>query len=338
MNDDLFEKTLWHFGDSPFFDGKEFRRSPNYLKNLLQFSQEPWKIPTEAELDTFFEQASCTQEEGDNMCSREYWVEDEGKYRFSAAAAAIYSLRSITAVTRQHMRKIVLYEDRPSVGSPDSQPRGLAPFCTENPAPRVECRVSHWRNCFLKGFSGSRSKTEMDQWIFDSLTHHKTDPGRPAAEMICEASLFPEQKTLVFDCEGAPELTAEVFQDAIHRDAAWQTAMDRPRAVPPRGWSVPPYQHGAPPFHCKGFPELLRRLWEKDPTCRVRCDGFDPGHPWDDAQIDAIAEANRAYSETDDSHHWRSMRWMEAYMVDAEVWATRHRRRCRPFTTCWPRT
>jgi len=89
-----------------------------------------------------------------------------------------------------------------------------------------------------------------------------------------------------------------VFQNEIQQDAAWQSAFERvfihadgatdvSRSHPPsliRNFKV---------YHFKRFPELFRAMCDNEPTSRVRCDGFDPGHPWREEQIAHIVETNQ---------------------------------------------
>lgn len=74
---------------------------------------------------------------------------NQGKYRFSAAAAAVKFLSSCPV--RMHLRSIRLLEDKLAVAYPESHAQGLIKFCIENPRLHVERRVDLWRNVFQSG-------------------------------------------------------------------------------------------------------------------------------------------------------------------------------------------
>ncbi|KAK0655017.1 hypothetical protein B0T16DRAFT_396044 [Cercophora newfieldiana] len=222
-------------------DGDRYRVRPGFATAIFQLCQNPWRIPTETELDNTAKRLPHYVD-GDHHRRRlrSGWVRDEGFYRFSAAAIATHFLESMPAPARQL---------------------------------------------------------------------HADHTARPVAQWICEASLLPKQITLIFDCDGTPGRTAEVFQDVIQRDAAWQTALDRAFGCPdgstdPNQPNTPARIRAVPAYHCEGFPELLRAMCHGDPDSRVRCDGFDPGCPWDDDQIQGIVEGNQGLTADEWGAAW----------------------------------
>jgi hypothetical protein len=101
-----------------------------------------WIIPSEEELDEI--------EEVVDPCHPEGFLEPV-KWRYSAAAAAIFFLKSLRPGIRLRIRNILLHEDRESVAFPESHVLGLIPFCKENPRLRVDRRVNLWRNVLPSG-------------------------------------------------------------------------------------------------------------------------------------------------------------------------------------------
>ena len=291
------------------------RCDPSVRARLGEKPWELWKIPTALELDALAKQVFITESD---IWTRENYRSaqaENGMCRFSAAAAAIHFLSSIPS-SRRHIREIILDEDRESVAHPECHARGLIPFCQENPHLRIERRVSLWRNLFLTchpNWSGGVNHLWMvhscvtkdrDQLLADYVT-------RRVAEYMVEASVpeMPEAITLVLDGDPLPELASYIFRDAVQRDAAWQTALDRTFTAERGARPVDVfYKRASQMFFFVGFPELLRDMCQQQaqegaararapvpgrPRCRVRCN-FDPGEPWDDGRIAAeIEEPNR---------------------------------------------
>ncbi|KAF5556480.1 hypothetical protein FNAPI_5705 [Fusarium napiforme] len=71
------------------------------------------------------------------------------KYWFSATAVAIRFLKRLSSAQRGYLRKLVLNEDRISVGFPESHAMGMIPFCKENPMLHLEQRVDVWNNLVM---------------------------------------------------------------------------------------------------------------------------------------------------------------------------------------------
>ncbi|OIW25766.1 hypothetical protein CONLIGDRAFT_647502 [Coniochaeta ligniaria NRRL 30616] len=274
------------------WETKEFRRkwNPSVWYSTLRA---PWKFPTGPELARIVDQgASSTIKRWDINLH----ADDVGMYRVSAASAAIRFLSSVPGA-RQHLRKIVLHEDHVAAAHPECHVRGLVPFCHENPALRIERRVSLWRNLFLL-CRDSEINTAYEvlfgdacERLFPLLADTIT---RRVAMWMVEAALpeIPDAITLVLDGDPIPERTALIFDEVVQRDAAWQTALDR--TFTPEAGAHPHdvfYKRGVPPFQFVGFPELLRDLSERRQGGRISCN-FDPGRTWDEGRVAAVAEAN----------------------------------------------
>jgi len=273
---------------------------------------EPWSIPTEDELDTHFPHVPLWGKRNEKLERRvrPFWVANRAKAHFSAAAAAIHFLGSIPAATRQHLRRILVHEDRMSVNSAAGHGRGLVPFCLENPALRIERRVNLWRTCFLESTSEAfphNPRLWLAHFVYVNDVEkmsaiHADRITKPVAEWMVEASLLPEAITLVLDGGPTPQHTSYIFQEVVQRDAAWQSAIEL--AFPPND-SEPfqPYRNrDSEAYHFDGFPQLLHALSDNERSSRVRCINLDPGRPWSEEQINGIVEANREYTH---AFYWK---------------------------------
>ncbi|KAJ4166702.1 hypothetical protein NW765_007946 [Fusarium oxysporum] len=71
------------------------------------------------------------------------------KYWFSATAVAVKFLNRLSLTQRGYLHKLVLNEDRISVGFPESHAIGLIPFFKQNPKLHVEQWVDVWQNLVM---------------------------------------------------------------------------------------------------------------------------------------------------------------------------------------------
>ncbi|KAK4201159.1 hypothetical protein QBC40DRAFT_278634 [Triangularia verruculosa] len=275
------------------------------LAAFLDVIREPWSIPTEDELDTIGARLP-TRKQKAPAALRNMWQDHPGRFRFSAAAAAIHFLSSLPAATRKYMRTIRLCEDRVSVAHPECHIRGLVPYCLENPALRIERRADLWNNLFQTNAWGQVSGQFHDpfesgdpfefgliRWSDiaedDALpADHAT---RPVALWMAEASHpeIPDSISLVLDGDPTPERSAEVFHEAIQRDAAWQIAKER-RFNDPENAFLMRMRTAEACWHAVRFPQLLANI--NKPTSRIKCN-FDPGQPWCEDQITEVIRTNK---------------------------------------------
>ncbi|KAJ4182227.1 hypothetical protein NW767_013910 [Fusarium falciforme] len=206
------------------------------------------------------------------------------KIRFSAAATAIRFLQRLPTTQRLQIRNLVLYEDHPSVGTPSTHVQGLAPFFKENPRLRVVRRVSvlgciegrlgdpNLAAQFLQAEKDGRTEDRRNvdlitfpwrvaEWLVDALA--VTSVGIPA-----------ESFTFILEAGPHADFCTDVFQQAIHRDIAWNRAynacIDRGLVVRKRG------QKGHLLID-EGLEEAIGHLLNQ--TSFLRSD-FNPGHPW----------------------------------------------------------
>ncbi|KAK4448824.1 hypothetical protein QBC34DRAFT_102927 [Podospora aff. communis PSN243] len=312
----------------PVHGGSTRRVSTCHPETFLAADKEPWRIPTHAELDALAEamlrnadeeararwenwggaHAASTSTEVHDRSSKSFWDADPGKFRFSAAAAAIHFLSSTSANTRRQIRRVVLDEDRRAVASPECHIQGLVPFCLENPLMTVERRVNLWRNIFLPREHAVNRNFDILKWGAPFSPSKDRLPTRglskALAHWLCEAALvptIPDTVTLLVDDSPNPELASEIFQEIVHRDAAWQTATDRYFALGDpavEAWSALT-KTASSSYQCRGFPELLSQLCcehSHGKASRVTFN-FEPGTPWDEDSVDQIIEEGKELAQ-----------------------------------------
>ncbi|KAK4677493.1 hypothetical protein QC764_404890 [Podospora pseudoanserina] len=270
------------------------------LAAYLDVIKEPWRISTD-ELDRIGARLPIRKREA-SAALRDMWRDHPGRFRFSAAAAAIYFLNSLPTTTRKHIRRIHLDEDRVSVSHPECPIRGLLPFYLENPGLMIERRASLWNNLFQARAWGEASGKFLDPFSGFTVgllnwgaTDHDALPAnhvtRQVALWMAEASHpgISDALNLVLDGGPTQDRSADVFREVVQRDAAWQVAKERRFNDPKRTlWMRMETAENC--WHVVRFPQLLADI--NKPTSRTRCN-FDPGQPWDDDQINQIISANQ---------------------------------------------
>ena len=279
------------------------------FEQLLPLVETPWIIPTESELDAFVAAGWCEGKRRKRY-TKEVWDSRPGREKcgFSAAAAASHFLSSIPTTTRQYIRRIFIIEDKLAVASSALHVHGLVPFCRENPSLRIEQRVSLCENIFVG--AGARfgaphdMKHEYYRWdgfITDGMFLYTITSN--VAPWMVEATLagVPDAITLVLDGEPAPELSARILQAVIHRDAAWQAALEQTLGDDLAD-TIDKRSHKKL-YYADGFPELLRDIVALGPKSRVRCN-FDPGKPWNSAQIAELVDKYRDLDIYDWENRW----------------------------------
>jgi hypothetical protein len=294
-----FATTFWQTRGS----GNYFVPKTRYQPSLIFDSdKEPWKIPTEEELDRLSAELPLRVARNEDtrdpevLRSREFWQSSEQVFCFSAAAAAIHFL-TIVAVSpsvRQHIRRVVVHEDRCSVVHPECHAQGLIPFCQENPDLRIERRASLWRTVICPrvpvmhriplaprygsgGFKQWGLTARVSSWMSEA-----------------SSSALPAAITSVIDAGPIPQRATEILQNVIHRDVGWRLAYER-LCVP--GAATPDHVVQIKTeffYHQTIFPDVLQALCENRPGSRVQCN-FDPGVPWDENRISDLMERGRAF-------------------------------------------
>ncbi|PVH96261.1 hypothetical protein DM02DRAFT_659358 [Periconia macrospinosa] len=227
----LSQATLRILSQIPDFDdpGTTSRQELTSGEDIASADWAPWTIPDEKELERM-----TIVVYGDYAHQvLEFWSQtpDRSKWRFSATAAAIRFLGSISKLHRDSVRRILLLEDHEGVAYQECHAFGLIPFCKENPHLRVERRVNLWRNIFLK--------CDGDQWSFYrrvmAVGEVKTNgvEAIKAPEVIASwlqdtLRLIPDGMPsgafkLTVDGESASEKSCEIFQ-IVQKHAAWKMA------------------------------------------------------------------------------------------------------------------
>ncbi|KAK1839432.1 hypothetical protein CCHR01_17941 [Colletotrichum chrysophilum] len=296
------------------------RYVPDY-HGLAACSIEPWIIPTDDDIAQIMSYngwpiPSPDDEDFEIHLPRS---DDRSKYRFSAAASAIYFLDSLPYHNRAHLRNIILNEDREAVSQPACHVQGLIPFCKENPLLRIERRCSLWGNVFRPDWLSGDPDSRVDpEWVPDPKLR-SNQVSRNVATWIMEALALEHHGmphgafSLLLDGGPAPQLCEEIFQTVVQRDVAWQLARDESRRrgyLPARTWIE---RNGEHPWRWssyfrpaesdlgymyEGFPRAMRDVAEKKSV--VRCN-FDVGVPWD---VERIVEERRGRGEQEWNEDW----------------------------------
>ena len=219
--------------DQCWSDRASFVRSEHLSINL-----KPWSIPTE------HEQAQMRTLQGVSSSRGNLWKRI--RWRYSAVAVAIQFFKSISYDTRLAIRKVVLNEDRRSVGYPECHARGLVQFCSQWPRLHIERRVNIWRNLVtahnfeslyvdglafpLETVDAQTEAGERNRQSIDRSWHQYF--GSNCAKWITEASVLrssgmpADSFCLVLDGDPAPDHSSQMFE--LLKDlAAWQVGLDQ---------------------------------------------------------------------------------------------------------------
>ncbi|KAH7304766.1 hypothetical protein B0I35DRAFT_484324 [Stachybotrys elegans] len=167
------------------------------------------------------------------------WYTD-GKYRFSAASAAIAFLSRFPSHLRTHLRRIYLDENAVSVAYPETHALGFIPYCQENPRLRIKRRVDMWRTVFMTPDSAAMrcfphfehnwkvtsAATDDDPESVGKVSDYRL--ARRFAVWVTEAlelekAGMPKQSfQLILDGDPVNHQWSELFQTAFQRFAVWQ--------------------------------------------------------------------------------------------------------------------
>lgn len=268
------------------------------LKKILGLCHEPWAIPNQVQLTNMI-QILLTQREIKRWRRLRRQAHTNRHFRFSAAAAAIGFLDSLPPSTRLTIRSIKLHEDRPSVAHPASHALGLIKFCQENPLLRVKRRVNIWQTVFNMSGSGAlfnswSSLPNLDrsvitwllsEWIIEA--RHLVPAGMPMGSY-----------SMVLDGDPIPEVSSRIFNTIVHRECAWQAAIEEcySRGTLPRPSFFTKRQ--SPFFTFSDFPAAMREIVNRSSI--VQCN-FDPGELWD---VEEIVERHAGWSLDDWEYEW----------------------------------
>ncbi|KAF5252341.1 hypothetical protein FANTH_2641 [Fusarium anthophilum] len=159
------------------------------------------------------------------------------KYWFSATAVAIRFLARLSPIQRGYLRKLILNEDRISVGFPESHAIGMIPFCKENPKLHLEQRIDVWHHIVahsqipaykLANMYFERSEPEAgESYSLDDIF----GPGQDfdftnwvvhGLEVV-KAGMPEGSWSVVFDGEPDLNLATDLFTTLLKRTIVWQT-------------------------------------------------------------------------------------------------------------------
>ncbi|UPK94690.1 hypothetical protein LCI18_005625 [Fusarium solani-melongenae] len=276
--------------------------------DLLDLRFEPWAIPSHSEV------AKVTTRFGadDAWKLLQPWYytpswayHPYGLYSFFGCGPPIRFLQRLPAHQRLQIRNLVLHEDLRSVGTPSTHVQGLAPFFKENPRLRVVRRVSVL-GC-IEGMLGEPSQAAR---FFRAEKDGRSEPDRAfdvmkfswgVAQWLVDAlavtrvGIPAEFFTFILEAGPHADFCTDVFQQAIHRDIAWNRAYN---ACIDRGLVACKPRERLYDLLDDGLDEAIEHLL--NPTSFLRSD-FNLGHPWNFENL--VEETNHL-----DHLHW-TFKW-----------------------------
>ncbi|KAK2730779.1 hypothetical protein CKAH01_09402 [Colletotrichum kahawae] len=268
-----------------------------------------WDIPQYSRLQAMA--AYWTHGEDTDRIEDVITKKDRVKHRFSAAAAAVFFMKSCDRALRMQLRKIIVHEDRTPVGHPARHAQGLIPFCQENPLLVVERRVDLWRNAIQSEPHHRRDVSHpMDayhtyrrDWVIESQGFSESILSWIVEALALAPAGMPVKSfSLIPDAEPASHLMTQMFQAIVQHDAAWQQAWDEsvkrgiikePSWLGGR-WRIDWY----PSYTVKHLPQALRDIAEEKSV--VRCN-FDIGEPWD---FERFVREHKGWSHANWARGW----------------------------------
>ncbi|KAF9874204.1 hypothetical protein CkaCkLH20_08187 [Colletotrichum karsti] len=201
-----------------------------------------WAIPSGIQMEELFS-ARGRGDPRNGRLQEEY--HGSSKWRFSAAAAAIYFLEHVPNSVRTQVRKIVLSEDYEAVAHPECHARGLIPFCQKYPI-QVERRINLWTNVFQRdiNYQSAEARCKWDRRVTPPFLHSDQITDNVScwimeALALAPAGMPPSSFTLVLDGAPAPDDCTQIFQSVVQRDVAWQSAWVKSLdlgLLPPISW------------------------------------------------------------------------------------------------------
>ncbi|VUC29268.1 unnamed protein product [Clonostachys rosea] len=283
---DALRAHLPHDELPPQASKNPLRDARQSIEELVSFEINPWDIPLECEFDDILKDAAWVDPDKRAYAYERCLRIDNGKYRFSAAATAIYFLHRIIPETRCLIQNILIYEDYRSVAFPECHALGLIPFCQENPSLRIIQRASLWGNIFL-------SSTDEPSWQKHLLAifHCRiVDPppadSLPLGEIIqtvavwmSEAGILASmgmpasQFTLLMDGDPFPEKASEIFRKELQEAALLQETVSK---APRFGHWCSYVERVMDHFLFDDFPRLLADLSNNWESGMIQCN-FNPG-------------------------------------------------------------
>ncbi|QGI94665.1 hypothetical protein CEK26_007734 [Fusarium fujikuroi] len=241
------------------------------------------------------------------------------KYWFSATAVAIRFLKRLSLTQRGYLHKLILNEDRISVGFPESHAIGMIPFCKENPKMHLEQRVDVWNNLVmsserptayrLTNMYFERSEPEAGEYysLYDVYAPDQdsyfTNWVVHGLEVV-KAGMPARSWSVVFDGEPDLNLATDLFTTIIKRTIVWHTFYSDCVSL---GLFTDP-SHPEYPFATstsdKRVPERMR-------SSIFQCN-FNLDRPWN---LDKIAADHNVHN---DEHEGDLSFWLRSTVDDSE--------------------
>ncbi|SCV52360.1 uncharacterized protein FFB14_12556 [Fusarium fujikuroi] len=241
------------------------------------------------------------------------------KYWFSATAVAIRFLKRLSLTQRGYLHKLILNEDRISVGFPESHAIGMIPFCKENPKMHLEQRVDVWNNLVmsserptayrLTNMYFERSEPEAGEYysLYDVYAPDQdsyfTNWVVHGLEVV-NAGMPARSWSVVFDGEPDLNLATDLFTTIIRRTIVWHTFYSDCVSL---GLFTDP-SHPEYPFATstsdKRIPERMR-------SSIFQCN-FNLDRPWN---LDKIAADHNVHN---DEHEGDLSFWLRSTVDDSE--------------------
>ncbi|KAF4946746.1 hypothetical protein FGADI_10950 [Fusarium gaditjirri] len=218
------------------------------VSEFFNLGFDPWAIPSTADVKDKWEQLqlSFLWEKLENWYQMNWKMDGytgpeyryKRKYRFSAASVAIRLLDRLSRQQRLSVSKIIMNEDRYSVGDPECHILGLIPFFQENPKLHIKHRVSLWRNIVpISDFLKAGDVAVEDQGDIrvgaDLPGMHQIYSFRPSkvitniimhTSQALKEGLPSRSYSLTFDGDPDPSHSTEFFSTIMKPHIAWLTA------------------------------------------------------------------------------------------------------------------
>ena len=193
------------------------------LPNLSDIAHEPWKVPTELELDQMEQACPAVRRIKTGM---------RPKRCFSAAALAVHFLKSLPESMQCTVAKVYLDEVNMAAAFPECHAKALIPFCVQNPKLRIERHVNLWQHSLPGFFSNSGVTSPFLNFdglrptrcfmMRSAITRHMANWIEEA--LVLHAAGMPVNSfSLIFN--GRPDTVRSIVK-VVKEDATWQAALE----------------------------------------------------------------------------------------------------------------
>lgn len=218
------------------------------------------------------------------------------KWYFSAAAACIKFLGSLSVDARSHVRRVILNENYKGVAEPQCHAQGLIPYCQENPNLRIERHIDLWRAMHDIAIP---TQLRNPGWMRPEklYTHEFTSRIRiwiEEAFALLPAGMPSDSFSLVFD---APPNDLQIMFDILKRAALWQEAFEeccKRELIDTQQGNALTYLQTHACHISDDFVQAMKDLIQ-NPTTLIRFDAL-PGDVWN---VEPLIEQSQGWSLRD---------------------------------------